>query len=200
MYKLFVKRVVDILVSFVLLVILSPVLILSAILIVVTSRGPVFFRQRRVGKDLKAFSILKFRTMTHEKREVGDKPLIGKAAGVTPIGYFLRRLKIDELPQLIHVFSGQMSLVGPRPSIPSQLEAMNEKQKRRYLIRPGLTGLAQVSGNIHLSWPERYEFDLKYIHNISLPNDIRILVRTAFLIVKGEEYYLNKPLRIHANA
>ena len=138
--------------------------------------------------------------MTHEKREVGDKPLIGKAAGVTPIGYFLRRLKIDELPQLIHVFSGQMSLVGPRPSIPSQLEAMNEKQKRRYLIRPGLTGLAQVSGNIHLSWPERYEFDLKYIHNISLPNDIRILVRTAFLIVKGEEYYLNKPLRIHANA
>lgn len=200
MYKLFFKRTADILVSLFLLTLLSPILILSALLIVLSSRGPIFFRQLRVGRNLKTFSILKFRTMTHERREVGDKPLIGKAAGVTPVGYVLRRLKIDEIPQLIHVLTGQMSLVGPRPSIPAQLENMNEEQKCRYSIRPGLTGLAQVSGNIHLSWPQRYKFDLRYANNISFPNDLRILLRTAFLIVRGEEYYLNKPLRIHTHA
>lgn len=200
MYEQFLKRLVDVLVSFILLALLSPILVFSALLIVLSSRGPIFFYQLRVGKDLRTFSIVKFRTMTNEKREVGDLPLIGKAAGVTTVGYALRRLKIDELPQLIHVLTGQMSLVGPRPSIPAQLENMNEEQKRRYSVRPGLTGLAQVSGNIHLSWPQRYEFDLRYVENISLFNDLRILVRTVFLIIRGERYYLNKPLRIRTYA
>ena len=200
MYKLFLKRLVDILVSSALLAILFPILVIAAVLVITSSKGPVFFRQNRVGQDLKMFSILKFRTMTHEKREVGDKPLIGKVAGVTPVGYVLRRLKIDELPQLIHVLMGQMSLVGPRPSVPAQLDLMNEEQKRRYSIRPGLTGLAQVSGNIHLSWPERYEFDLIYVDNISFRNDVRVLFRTALLIIRGEGYFLNKPLIIDTNA
>lgn len=200
MYSRFLKRMIDIIVSFVLLIFLSPILIISAFLIIVSSKGSIFFHQNRVGKNLHIFKILKFRTMTNEKREVSDEPLIGKAPGVTPIGYILRRLKIDELPQLIHVLTGKMSLVGPRPSIPGQLKSMNEKQKQRYSIRPGLTGLAQVSGNIHLSWPQRYEFDLQYVNNISLFNDIRIIVRTVFLIVRGEKYYLNKPLKFDTNA
>lgn len=172
----------------------SPILLLTAVLIPLESSGPIFFRQKRVGKGFKEIEVLKFRSMTNEKREVGDKPILGKAAGVTNVGYVIRRLKIDELPQLLNVIKGELSLVGPRPSVRSQLDSMTEEQKARYSIRPGLTGLAQVSGNIHLSWPERYSFDLAYIKNRSFSLDMRILLRTFFLIIKGEEYFKDKPL------
>jgi lipopolysaccharide/colanic/teichoic acid biosynthesis glycosyltransferase len=134
--------------------------------------------------------------MTNEKREVGSKPLIGKVEGVTRIGYFLRMFKIDELPQLLNVFRGEMSLVGPRPSVKKQLTLMSEEEKRRYSVLPGLTGLAQVSGNIHITWQERYVLDLKYVDNISFRNDIRIFYRTAILILTGEKQYKHKNLRI----
>lgn len=194
MYNHFLKRIIDLVFAVIVIVIISPILLLTAVLIPLESNGPIFFRQKRVGKGFKEIEVLKFRSMTNEKREVGNKPILGKAAGVTNVGYVIRRLKIDELPQLLNVIKGDLSLVGPRPSVRSQLDAMNEKQKLRYSIRPGLTGLAQVSGNIHLSWPERYSFDLAYIKNRSFILDLRILVRTFFLIIKGEEYFKDKPL------
>lgn len=196
MYSRFFKRSIDFLFAFVIVLVLLLPLLLIALFIKLESKGPLFFKQSRVGKDLEIFKILKFRTMTNVKREVGDKPIIGKADGVTKIGYYLRRFKVDELPQLLNVLMGQMSLVGPRPSVPQQLAQMSEEEKRRYSVNPGLTGLSQISGNIHLSWQERYKFDLIYVDNITFLNDIGILFRTIFIVINGEEKYLNKPFQI----
>lgn len=198
MYTSFFKRFIDVAFSATLvLVILVPMTVI-ALLIKIDSKGPVFFKQVRVGKKLTTFNVLKFRTMTNEKRKV-DKRIIGRAEGVTAIGYYLRRYKIDELPQLLNVLAGHMSLVGPRPSVPEQLDNMTEEEKKRYDVRPGLTGLAQVSGNIHLSWQERYVFDLRYVKNLTFYNDILILFRTIFIVLKGEEKFLDKPLKIRLN-
>jgi lipopolysaccharide/colanic/teichoic acid biosynthesis glycosyltransferase len=134
--------------------------------------------------------------MTHEVRKVGKTPVIGRADGVTALGYYLRRFKVDELPQLLSVVKGEMSLVGPRPSIAEHLDSMSEREKRRYSVRPGLTGLAQVSGNIHLPWQERYRYDLEYIEKITALNDLRILWRTVMLVFRGEEYYKDRPLHL----
>jgi len=197
MYKKYFKRWIDALLSSVILLILLPFFAVIALAIIIDSKGPVFFKQERVGKDFSRITVYKFRTMTNEAREVGDKPLIGKAPGVTGVGYFLRRYKIDELPQLFGVFKGDLSLVGPRPSIREHLANMTEKEQQRYSVKPGLTGLAQVSGNIHLSWKERYQYDLMYVNNISFINDLKILLRTAKLIFVGEEKFKGKPLRLH---
>ncbi|MHA7865526.1 sugar transferase [Flagellimonas marinaquae] len=197
MYSFLCKRLLDIIVSTVLLVLLSPLLLLVAIVVPLESSGPVFFEQERVGQSLRSISVLKFRTMTNEVHEVGTKPIIGRATGVTKLGYWLRKFKIDELPQLLSVLRGDLSLVGPRPSVREQLNNMTKLEKSRYDVRPGLTGLAQVSGNIHLTWKERYKKDLEYISNISFKNDFKILLRTALLIVKGEEYFVNKPMKLN---
>ena len=194
MYRNFFKVFLDFTAAFVIiLLVLLPMLII-AMLVLLESRGPLFFRQERVGKDLKLFSVYKFRTMTHEKRIVGDTPIIGKAAGVTKVGYYLRRYKIDELPQLLNVLLGDMSLVGPRPSVPEQLANMSEEEQRRYSVRPGLTGLAQINGNIHLSWKERFVYDLEYVNKVTFWNDIKIIFKTIFIVVLGEKKFINKPL------
>lgn len=187
----------DVFVSLVLLVLLSPLLLIVAILVPLESSGPIFFNQERVGKNLRPITVFKFRTMTNEPHKVGKKPIIGRETGVTKFGYWLRKFKIDELPQLLSVLRGDLSLVGPRPSVREQLNNMTELEKSRYDIRPGLTGLAQVSGNIHLTWKERYKKDLEYISNISFKNDFKILLRTALLLVKGEKYFLDKPLKLN---
>lgn len=132
--------------------------------------------------------------MTERNHEI--KKMIGRTKNMTWIGYYLRRYKIDELPQLINVLFGKMSLVGPRPSIRDHLNKMSEKEKKRYTVRPGMTGLAQVSGNIHIDWQERYKFDLHYVNNISFMNDIKILSRTVMLVLTGEKKYVNEPLEI----
>lgn len=132
--------------------------------------------------------------MTNEMREVGKAPIIGKSQGVTVFGYYLRRFKIDELPQMINVLRGDLSLVGPRPSIYEQLEGMTELEKTRYSVRPGLTGLAQVSGNIYLPWKERYKKDLNYIEHVSFKNDMIILLRTIMVIIIGERRFVNRPI------
>ena len=194
MYRNFLKVFLDFTAAFVIIsLVLIPMLII-AILVLVESNGPLFFRQQRVGKDLKLFSVFKFRTMTHEKRIVGDTPIIGKADGVTKVGYYLRRYKIDELPQLLNVLLGDMSLVGPRPSVPEQLANMSEEEKRRYSVRPGLTGLAQINGNIHLSWKERFVYDLEYVNKVSFWTDIKIIFKTIFIVVLGEKKFINKPM------
>jgi len=194
MYRNFFKPLIDFLVAFmILLVVLIPLLIIS-ILILVESNGPLFFKQERVGKDLKFFKVFKFRTMTNEKTTVGSTPIIGKAEGVTRVGYYLRRFKIDELPQLLNVLLGDMSLIGPRPSVPEQLKQMSEEEKHRYSVRPGLTGLAQINGNIHLSWKERFVYDLQYVNHVTFWNDLKIIFRTVFIVILGEKKFLNKPV------
>lgn len=195
MYKEGIKSFFDFVVALLLLFGFSPLLAICVIAIKLDSKGPVFFFQERVGKDLNPMLVPKFRTMTNEKRKIGTKPIIGKAAGVTRVGFYLRRFKIDELPQLVNVLNGQMSLVGPRPSVPAHLEQMTDKEKMRYTVRPGLTGLAQVSGNIHIPWSERFQKDLEYIRNISFVNDCKIIIRTVRLIFVGEAYFVKKPLR-----
>jgi lipopolysaccharide/colanic/teichoic acid biosynthesis glycosyltransferase len=132
--------------------------------------------------------------MTNCTHEI--KRTIGKTDEITMVGYYLRSYKIDELPQLVNVLKGDMSLVGPRPSIHEQLLEMSEDEKRRYSVRPGMTGLAQVCGNIHLSWNERYQYDLKYVNNISLINDFKIVFRTISIIIIGEKKFVNIPLNI----
>lgn len=193
MYKSVIKRILDITVSLSVALLFLPILLVLAVLIKLDSKGPLFFTQIRVGRGLRTFKVIKLRTMIHENREVGDKPLIGKVPGVTRVGYFLRRFKIDEFPQVINVLKGDMSVVGPRPSIAQQLQQMTDKEIRRYAVRPGLTGLSQVSGNIHLTWKERYYYDLIYIDNISLTNDLRIILKTFLIIFRGEEKFLHKP-------
>lgn len=194
MYRNFFKVLIDFTAAFVIIsLVLIPMLVI-AILVLVESNGPLFFRQQRVGKDLKLFSVFKFRTMTHEKRTVGDTPIIGKADGVTKVGYFLRRYKIDELPQLLNVLLGDMSLVGPRPSVPEQLNAMSDEEKQRYSVRPGLTGLAQINGNIHLSWKERFVYDLEYVNKVTFWHDIKIIFKTIFIVILGEKKFINKPM------
>ncbi len=192
MYKNFFKRTIDFLVSGFICLLCLPFFIVLALLIKIDSKGPIFFKQKRVGRNLTTFEVFKLRTMTHEARKVDDKPVIGRAPGVTQLGFYLRRFKIDELPQLLNVFCGDMSLVGPRPSVPEQLEQMTQEEKHRYSVRPGLTGLSQVSGNIHLSWKERYVYDLDYVAHISLLNDVKIILKTFLIILFGEEKYLHK--------
>jgi len=199
MYRNGFKRIFDLLVAITVLLVLSVPLLLIVLLLLLDSEGPLFFKQVRVGKNLNVFNIYKFRTMTNQKRVVGTVPIIGKAEGVTRVGYYLRRYKIDELPQLINVLTGDMSLVGPRPSIPEQLEKMTNSEKTRYSVRPGLTGLAQVNGNIYLNWQERYIYDLQYIRNINFGNDIRIIFRTIFIVLLGEKKFLNKPVALKEN-
>lgn len=195
MYKNYIKRIFDLTTALMILIMLMPFFFILAIIIKLDSKGPILFSQQRVGKDLRNLIIYKFRTMTHKKHEVGISPIIGKSKGVTNVGYYLRRFKIDELPQLLAVLRGDMSLIGPRPSIPSHLDKMTKTEKMRYCVSPGLSGLAQVSGNIHISWSERYQKDLEYIRNISFLNDMKIIFRTAQIIFFGEAYFTTKPLR-----
>ena len=188
------KRFLDVFISCIVILILLPILLLAVIGIKLESRGPILYKQKRVGKDFTPFQILKLRSMTNEQREVGKSPIIGKSQGVTVFGYYLRRFKIDELPQIINVLKGDLSLVGPRPSIFEQLEDMTPEEKTRYSVRPGLTGLAQVSGNIYLPWKERYKKDLNYIEHVSFKNDMIILFRTIMVIIIGERRFVNRPI------
>ena len=153
---------------------------LCALAIRCTSRGPILFRQTRVGLDGADFEVLKFRTMVD-----GDNPVFPDADRITRVGRLLRRSSLDELPQLWNVARGDMSIVGPRPTLRYQSERYDDRQRRRLAVRPGLTGLAQVSGRNTLTWPERIEHDLDYVDRRSLRLDLSILARTARVLVTG---------------
>ncbi len=154
---------------------------LCAIAIRLTSRGPVMFLQERVGLNGERFVVWKFRTMLD-----GDNPIIPTDDLITGVGRILRRTSLDELPQLVNVVRGEMSIVGPRPTLAYQVEQWTERQRGRLDVRPGLTGLAQVNGRNDLSWPERIEFDLDYVDAQSIRTDIMILARTATVMISGE--------------
>ena len=155
--------------------------LVCALAVRLTSPGPVFFRQERVGMDGRPFMVWKFRTMV-----AGDNPIFPDASRITPVGKVLRRLSLDELPQLINVALGDMSVVGPRPTLAYQVERYDEHQRRRLAVRPGLTGLAQVNGRNSLDWSTRIEFDVRYVETQSPRTDLQILARTLQTMLSGE--------------
>ena len=191
-YRAFGKRSLDLCVSAPTLFAVAPLFALIAALVKLTSRGPVFFVQERLGRGGTTFRTFKFRTMTDRLR-VSHPEIYGKTDEVTAVGYWLRRFKLDELPQLWNIVNGDMSLVGPRPALPTQLAEYTDLARHRLLVRPGLTGLAQVHGNIHLTWPERWIYDAEYVARVSFAWDVWIIARTIGVVLLGEERFLSKP-------
>lgn len=185
-----VKRAIDIVLAVVALIALSPVLLVAAVLTRLSSPGPIFFRQERLGYRGRTFSIYKFRTMTDKPRAATEA--FGNHPEVTAVGAVLRRLKIDELPQVINVLIGDMSIVGPRPGLPEQLAEYTPQAWRRLDVRPGLTGLAQVNGNIYLSWPERWEYDAQYVETLTWWLDLRIILKTVAVVLAGEHVFARR--------
>ena len=188
------KPLLDRLLAVFAIIVLSPLLIVVAILIKVGSEGPIFFRQERPGKNQEIFKVYKFRTMVKDAvrhQKVGVE-VTESDVRITPFGKFLRRFKIDELAQLINIFKGDMSIVGPRPTLPEYIEQYEEWELERFDVRPGLTGLAQINGNIYLSRQEKSAYDVKYIENISFINDIKIILKTIAIVFFGEGKFINK--------
>lgn len=161
--------------------VLVPIGVVIGACVALTSRGPVLFRQERVGLNGESFEVYKFRSMVH-----GDNPLVPDPTRITRVGAVLRRWSLDELPQLLNVARGEMSAVGPRPTVASQVERYTQEQARRLTVRPGLTGLAQVSGRNSLAWADRIDLDLVYVDSRSLRRDVGILVRTVSTVLTGE--------------
>ena len=186
------KRLFDFFISFAILLLLFPLFIIVAVLIKLDSKGPIFYLQSRVGENGRVFRIYKLRTMTNKERDPNVKQTYLQDPDITRIGGLLRRFKIDELPQIWNVFIGDMSLVDPRPALPSLYEKFGEIAKKRCEVRPGMTGWAQVNGNIYLPWEERLCLDREYVDRMSFMLDLRILVKTVAIVLFGEEKYIKK--------
>lgn len=181
MYKYFFKRLIDFLFAFSGLIILSPIFVIITIGLFIANSGKPFFVQIRPGKDEKLFKIIKFKTMNDNKNSQGE--LLPDAKRLTNIGRFVRKTSIDEIPQLINVFKGDMSLIGPRPLLVSYLPFYKEEERVRHSVRPGITGLAQVNGRNTVSWDKRLAFDVEYVKNISLKNDIFIVLNSIKVVL-----------------
>lgn len=175
------KRLVDLAIVAVVALPATIVGAVCALAIRVTSPGPILFRQERVGRDGELFEVVKFRTMVP-----GDNPIFPDATRITAIGRLLRRTSLDELPQLLNVARGEMSVVGPRPTLAYQVERYDAEQRRRLAVRPGLTGWAQVNGRNALTWTERIALDVEYVEMQSVSTDCRILLRTATAMLSGD--------------
>jgi lipopolysaccharide/colanic/teichoic acid biosynthesis glycosyltransferase len=179
-------RPFDIAIALLALVILSPLLLIAAIAIKLGSRGPVLYRQRRVGLDGREFELLKLRTMVQGSDPVGVGTVVTRDdPRVTGAGRLLRRASLDEIPNLVNVLRGEMAIVGPRPTIPAQVDDYTPRQHRRHQVRPGITGWAQVQGRAGIPWAERIELDVWYVDHRSAALDARILAKTAWLLITG---------------
>jgi len=185
----FSKRVLDISISLPAMVVLSPVLAVIAIAIKVSSKGPAIFRQERAGKDGKPFVFYKFRTMATDIDPFGPSPKSSEDLRLTKVGRSLREYSLDELPQLFNVLKGDMSIVGPRPLYISQMAEWNERQKKRLLVKPGLTGLAQIQGRGELTREEKLELDVKYVETASFLVDIKIILATIAQVFRRKNIY-----------
>jgi lipopolysaccharide/colanic/teichoic acid biosynthesis glycosyltransferase len=185
-----IRRAVDIAVSAALLVLSSPVLLVAVAAVKLDSRGPAFYRQRRAGLRGEPFDMLKLRTMVDGAEHVGAGLAIDAGdSRITRVGAFLRRTSLDELPNLVNVLRGEMSLIGPRPTLPAQVAQYTVRQRGRLAVKPGITGWAQVNGRASLPWSERIELDIYYVEHRSLALDLRILARTPPLVLGGGGLY-----------
>jgi undecaprenyl phosphate N,N'-diacetylbacillosamine 1-phosphate transferase len=191
-YSRYGKRILDLCFIIPAGIILLPFLACIALIIKIESAGPVFFIQERLGQNKKIFDAFKFRTMTAKPR-TQHQDIVGHNPEVTQVGYWLRRFKLDEVPQFYNVLKGDMSLVGPRPPLPDQLHQYDDKVAKRLSVKPGLTGLAQTHGNIFLTWPERWQYDIQYVNQLCLKLDLLILFRTIAVVFSGEQKF-HKPL------
>lgn len=188
--QLKVKRFIDILVSIIVILPLFPIWLIIAITIKLTSKGPVFFLQKRPGQYGKIFEIYKFRTMKPgSEKMIKGQEVLKDDNRVTAIGKILRRTKIDEIPQVVNVLKGEMSLIGPRPERIDSLKDYDDEIRKRLDMKPGMTGLAQVSGNIYLTLEERYKLDVKYVETFSLMLDGYIFIKTLGVVILGEEKF-----------
>lgn len=195
-FQLVVKRTVDVICAVILLImmIVIPLMIVIPIAIKLTSKGPAIFTQERTGKDGRVFKIYKFRTMRIPEESLDENGnLLEPKHRITKVGGFLRKTSLDEIAQVFNILNGTMSLVGPRPTLPYQAERYNKRQKMRMMMRPGITGWAQVNGRNNLTWTEKIEYDVEYIENFSLWFDIKILFKTVFVVFKRESIDFEKP-------
>lgn len=179
-YK-YIKRILDIISSLLAIIILSPLLAVTAVLVKTKLGSPVLFKQERPGKDEKIFTLMKFRTMTDERDENGE--LLPDEVRLTKFGKFLRSTSIDELPELFNILKGDMSVIGPRPLLVQYLPYYTEEERHRHDVRPGLTGWAQVNGRNSLDWDHRFECDVEYVKNMNLLFDIKIMFRTILKVI-----------------
>lgn len=177
MYAKFFKRIMDFLLSLAALVVLSPVLLVLVIVGAIVMQGNPFFMQIRPGKDEKLFKLIKFRSMTNKKDENGN--LLPDEKRLTGYGRFLRSTSLDELPELINILKGDMSIVGPRPQLVRDMVFMSDEQRKRHTVRQGLTGLAQINGRNNMTWEQKLEYDLEYIENITFLGDVKIILKTV---------------------
>ncbi|MFZ3577504.1 sugar transferase [Virgibacillus sp. DJP39] len=194
LYSRYFKRTLDFILSLLALIILSPLLIIVVVLIKLDSKGPILFTQERPGKGKKIFKVYKFRTMVqgavkHQKVGVEVKTNDNR---ITPLGKFLRRFKIDELAQLFNILKGDMSIVGPRPTLPDYVKQYKNWELKRFYVRPGLTGLAQINGNIYLERTEKSTYDIRYLEKISFVTDVKIILKTIAIVVIGEDKFVKK--------
>ena len=184
------SRALDVLISATVLVLTSPLLAVAAVAIRLESRGPVLYRQRRVGRDGRPFELWKLRTMVPRAEAMGAGVYVLEGdPRITRVGRLLRRFSLDELPNLVNVLKGDMAIVGPRPTVQEQVDRYTDRQRRRLEVKPGITGWAQINGRTSLLWPERIELDVWYVENRSLRLDLRILLKTARMLATGHGLY-----------
>ena len=184
MYAKYIKRILDFTISLIALIVLSPVLLVVAILVRIKLGSPIIFKQQRPGKDERIFTLYKFRTMTDKKDENGN--LLPDSERLTKFGKVLRSTSLDELPELVNILKGDMSIVGPRPLLVKYLPYYTEEERHRHDVRPGLTGLAQVSGRNTISWKEKFDKDIEYVNNISFFNDCSVIIKTVIAVFKHD--------------
>ncbi|MBS4058278.1 MAG: sugar transferase [Bacteroidales bacterium] len=180
------KRLMDIILALLILFIMFPIILIAALSIRIESKGSVLFKQDRLGKEGKVFTLYKLRSL-RQNNDRQEKQIFKDHPEMTAVGKFIRRFKIDELPQIFNVLKGDMSIVGPRPSLPSLMEKFDENAYYRLKVRPGLTGWAQINGNVYNSWPKRWILDRYYVENWSILFDIKIIIATIGVILFGEE-------------
>lgn len=180
-YRLFIKRILNFLAAFFGLLVISPIFLLLVICLLVLNNGKPFFYQKRTGKNGRLFTIIKFKTMNDKTDKDGN--LLPALERVTKIGNFCRKFSLDELPQLINIIKGDMSLIGPRPLLPQYLQYYNERQNRRHEVLPGITGWAQVNGRNAISWEQKFEYDVYYVEHLSFALDVKIILKTIDKVI-----------------
>lgn len=194
MYRSFIKRFFDFSVSLLAIACLSPLMVIIGVVLLIANRGTPFFMQERPGKNAKFFKIIKFRTMNDFRDDNGK--LLPDAVRLTTVGAFIRKTSLDELPQLINVLKGDMSLIGPRPLLTEYLCLYSKEEAKRHNVRPGITGWAQVNGRNAISWTKKFEYDIWYVNNISLVLDLRIIILTFKKVIAREGITSNTSVTI----